>query len=163
MPACPSTAPVAKERKPINCRAKTAATAPMFRSAFRTRRCLVPADAFYEWRATNTAAKQPYAIARQDGQPLALAGLWESWRAGTGKIIRTFAILTTTANEEMLAIHDRMPVIIEPDDWPLWLGEITGDPAELMRPAENGSLMTWRISPAVNSPRNNGAELLEAI
>lgn len=154
---------ITKERKPINARCETAATAPMFRSAYRSRRCLVPADAFYEWQTTNSPSKQPYAIARQDGQPLAMAGLWESWKTDMGKVIRSFAILTTAANDDMAPIHDRMPVIIEPDDWPLWLGEVNGDPAELMRPAESGLLRTWRISPAVNSPRNNRADLLEPV
>jgi putative SOS response-associated peptidase YedK len=109
-------------KRPINARSETAAMFSMFRSALSARRCLVPADAFYEWKAM-ADGKQPYAIARTDGTPLAFAGLWESWRDPAGETIRTFTIMTTSANDDMAALHDRMPVILEPDDWPLWLGE----------------------------------------
>ena len=99
----------------------------MFRGAFAARRCLVPIDAFYEWETVPTG-KQPYAFARTDGAPLAMAGLWEGWRDPAGEVRRTFTIATTAANGFMNRIHDRMPVILEPDAWSTWLGEQRGDP-----------------------------------
>jgi len=153
-------------RRPINARAETVATAPMWRDAFARRRCLVPADAFYEWRAAQGLAargKQPYAIARADGAPLALGGLWDSWRGQDGKIVRSFAIVVTAANATMAPIHDRMPVILEEPDWPLWLGETEGEAAALLRPAAEGVLRVWPVSRAVNTPRNDGPALLTPI
>jgi putative SOS response-associated peptidase YedK len=146
-------------KRPINARAETVATSPLFRSAFAARRCLVPADAFYEWQTT-VAGKQPFAIARADGAPLVMAGLWEGWRSPDGEVLRSFTLLTTEANAEMARLHHRMPVILESPDWPLWLGEQPGAPATLMRPAPNGTLRTWPVSRAVNNVRNNGPELL---
>jgi putative SOS response-associated peptidase YedK len=149
-------------RKPINARAETVATSAMFRAALAARRCLVPADAFYEWKAT-AAGKQPYAIARQDSAPLAFAGLWEGWRWPDGDVSRTFAIITTQANATMARVHDRMPAILEPADWPVWLGEAEADPVALLRPAAEDVLRVWPISRAVNNVRNNGAEMLAPI
>ncbi len=146
-------------RRPINARAETVATTPMWRDAFARRRCLVPADAFYEWHAAPDG-KQPYAVARQDGEPMALAGLRDGWRSPDGEVIRSFAIIVTSANATMAPIHDRMPVIVKPADWPAWLGETEGDPAALLRPAAEGVLQVWAVGRAVNSPRNNGPELL---
>jgi len=121
-------------RKPINARAETVASSGMFRGALAARRCLVPADAFYEWRPM-ADGKQPYAIARRDGQPMAFAGLWEGWRAPDGEVLRTYTIITTAANATMAQLHERMPVILEPADWSTWLGEDAGDPTSLLRPA----------------------------
>ena len=148
-------------RRPINARGETAAMAPMWRDAIARRRCVVPADAFYEWRVVE-GGKQPYAIARQDGEPMAFAGLWDRWRSPDGDAVRTFAIVTTVANATMVPVHDRMPVILEAADWPVWLGEAEGDPAALLRPAPDDVLRVWPVGRAVNSPRNNGPELLEA-
>ena len=148
--------------KPINARSEGAASSGMFRAALETRRAIVPADAYYEWQATPTG-KQAYAIARRDGAPVALAGLWESWRAPDGETLRTFAILTTSANRPMSALHARMPVVLEEADWPLWLGEGDGDPMALLRPAADDLLTLWPVSRAVNSVRNNGADLLDRI
>jgi len=148
-------------RKPINARSETATTSGMFRGALAARRCLVPVDAFYEWRAM-LDGKQPYAIARRDGAPLAMAGLWEGWRAPDGEIIRTFAILTAAANATVRQLHERMPVILEPNDWTAWL-EAEGDPAALLLPALDDVLHLWPVSRAVNSVRNNGSELLDRI
>jgi putative SOS response-associated peptidase YedK len=120
----------------------------------------VPADAFYEWQKRPNETKQPYAIARQDGEVMAFAGLWEGWKAPDGEVVRTFAIITTDANMEMAKVHDRMPVILEPEDWPVWLGEAEGDPATLLYPAADHAVRTWPVSRAVNTPRNNGPELL---
>ena len=146
-------------RRPINARSETAATSGMFRGALASRRCLVPADAFYEWKATATG-KQPYAIARTDGEPLALAGLWEGWRSPEGETLRSFAILTTAANATMLALHERMPVILEAASWDAWLN---GPHDGLMAPAADGVLRLWPVSRTVNSVRNNGAALLDPV
>jgi putative SOS response-associated peptidase YedK len=148
-----------KSRQPINARAESVATAPMFRDALERRRCLVPADVFYEWQAAN-GGKQPYAIARADGQPMAFAGLWEGWRGADGAVIRSFAIVTTNANTQLQALHERMPVILEPADWPAWLGEVAGDAPALLRPSV-AELRVWRVGQAVNSVRNDNPALLE--
>jgi putative SOS response-associated peptidase YedK len=146
-------------RQPINARAETVASSPMFREAYAKRRCLVPADAFYEWQALPGGGKQPIAIAPRSGEGMAFAGIWEGWRGEEGgEVVRTFAIVTTDANATMRTIHERMPVILAPDDWAEWLeGD---DPAALLRPAPDGLLRFWPVSKAVNSPRNNGPELL---
>jgi putative SOS response-associated peptidase YedK len=148
-------------RQPINARAETVATAPMFRDALERRRCLVPADVFYEWQATEQG-KQPFAIARADGQPMAFAGLWEGWRGADGTVMRSFAIVTTNANPVLLPLHERMPVILEPADWPAWLGEVAGEPGALLRPSA-AELRVWRIGMAVNSVRNDSASLLDPV
>ena len=149
------------ERKPINARSETAARLPLFRDAMARRRCIVPIDAFYEWQATETG-KQPHAIARADGAPMALAGLWEGWRGPDGTVLRSFAILTTTACKPLAHLHERMPVMLEPPDWPLWLGEAAGDHLALLRPSA-APLRVWRVSTKVNNVRNNGPDLLEEV
>ncbi len=145
--------------KPINARAETVATSGLFRGAFAARRCLVPAACFFEWRKTG-AAKQPFAIGLQDGAPLALGAIWEGWRSPEGEVIRSFAIITTAANAEMRAVHDRMPLVVEPADWAAWLGETEADAAPLLRPAADGTLTLWPVSSRVNSPKNNDPDLL---
>jgi putative SOS response-associated peptidase YedK len=147
-------------RKPINARAEGVASSSMFRGAFASRRCIVPADLFYEWKAV-AGGKQPYAIARTDGVPLAFGGLWEGWRSPEGEVVRSFAIITTAANAEMDGLHDRMPLVLEEADWPAWLGETAADAAALLRPAPAGTLRMWPVSTRVNSPKNDGPELIE--
>jgi len=149
--------------RPINARGETVASNGMFRAAFAARRCIIPADAFYEWQiipggTPSKPAKQPWAIARTDAAPLAFGGIWESWRAPDGGIIRSFAIITTAANEEMRMFHDRMPIILESGDWAGWLGE-TGVAPEL-RAAQAGTLKFWQVSSEVNSVRNDHAGLM---
>jgi putative SOS response-associated peptidase YedK len=146
-------------RRPINARAETVATSGMFRGALAARRCLVPADAFYEWRV---ADKQPFAIARRDGQPMAFAGLWEGWRSPDGEVLRSFVILTTAANATLRPLHERMPVVLEPADWPGWLGEAPADPLPLLRPAAEDVLHVWPVDRRVGNVRNNDAALLQA-
>jgi putative SOS response-associated peptidase YedK len=148
-------------RQPINARAETLATTPMFRDAFTRRRCLVPADAFYEWQVTE-AGKHPWAIAREDGDPMVFAGLWEGWRGPDATVLRSFTIVTTTANTTLRSLHERMPVILEAADWPLWLGEAEGEAASLLRPSD-AALRTWRVGTAVNNVRNDAPELLAAV
>ena len=144
-------------REPINARAETVASNGMFRQAYAKRRCIVPVVAFYEWKA-EPGGKQPVAIAPSSCEGMAFAGIWEHWRGEGEEIVRTFAIITADANATMQAVHDRMPVILAPGDWAEWLeGD---DPAPLLRPAPDDLLRFWPVSKAVNSPRNNGPELL---
>ena len=148
-------------RQPINARGETIASTPMFRDAFARRRCLVPADAFYEWQAT-ADGKLPWAIARADAACLVFAGLWEGWRGPDGTIIRSYTIVTTSANDALRSLHERMPVVLEEADWPFWLGESGGDPASLIRPS-SAAFRTWRIGTAVNNVRHDGASLLDPV
>jgi putative SOS response-associated peptidase YedK len=105
----------------INARAEEAAAKPAFREALKKRRCLIPADAFYEWQRRSPKTRQPYAIGLKSGEPYAFAGLWESWQPSVGEALTTFTILTTTPNELMAPIHDRMPVIVAPRNYERWL------------------------------------------
>lgn len=117
----------------FNARAETVATAPAFRESFRRRRCLVPVDAFYEWRRDG-GRSTPFAIRRADGDVLALAGLWSGWRdPGTGLARRTFTIVTTAADERLADLHGRMPVIVPPESWAAWLDPAQDETAELGR------------------------------
>ena len=145
-------------KRPIHARSETIASAGFSRRAVASGRCLVPADAFYEWGAVHDG-KQPYAIARTDGAAMAFAALWESWRDPAGEVLRTFTI-ATAANADMAQLHERMPVILEQASWPLWLGEKAGDHATLLQPATVGVVWLWPVSRAVNSVRNNGPTLL---
>jgi putative SOS response-associated peptidase YedK len=122
----------------INARAESIADKPAFRTAVRQRRCLIPADGFYEWQGEKRA-KTPYAIRPRAGGLLAFAGLWEDWR-GPGGALRTCAIVTCEANATLAPIHDRMPVVIAPVDFALWLGEAGHGAARLMRPAPDDLL-----------------------
>ena len=151
-----------KARKPINARSETVATSGMFREAFARRRCLVPAPVYYEWR-DDPDGKTPFAVARVDGNPVVFAGIWESWKSPDGETVRTFATITTDANQLVGQIQDRMPVIIEPEDWPLWLGEAEGDAAALLRPAGEDVLRFWPIDKKVGQVRNDGPALIERI
>ncbi|HEY0202759.1 MAG TPA: SOS response-associated peptidase [Acetobacteraceae bacterium] len=151
-----------KVRQPINARAETVQTAPMFRDAFRARRCIVPIDGFYEWQVLADGAKQPHAVARADGSVMALAGVWEGWRGPEGEAVRSYAVITTTAVDALGHLHERMPVVLEPADWAAWLGEGDGDPAALLRPSVAG-FRVWPVSSRVNSVRNNGPELIEPV
>jgi putative SOS response-associated peptidase YedK len=159
-------------RRPVNARAETISSSGMFRHAFVKRRCIVPAAAFYEWQAgpagqtpagKTPGGKTPYAIARADGDPLAFAGIWEGWRSPDGNILRTFAIVTTTANPEMAVLHERMPVILEAGDWPVWLGEDPGAPETLLRPSPEGVLRLWQVDRRVGNVRNDDPDLLAPI
>ena len=154
------TKDLASARKPVNARAETIATSGMFKSAFAQRRCIVPANAFYEWRA-GADGKQPYAVARRDGEPMAFAGLWEGWRAPDGSVLRTFVIITTDANEMLRELHDRMPVVLEKPDWPLWLGETEGDPVSVLHPSANDVLRVWPVGRAVGNVKHNTPDLLQ--
>jgi putative SOS response-associated peptidase YedK len=156
----------------INARAEGLATKPAFRAALSRRRCIIPADAFYEWErrpgASGRATKVPYAIDRLDGQPMAFAGLWEVWKDRDdpdAEWLRTCTIVTTEANALMAPIHDRMPVILEPEDWSTWLDPATtgGDAARLLVPAPPELFEAWQISTRVNDVRNDAPDLLDPV
>jgi len=150
----------------INARAETVAEKPSFRSAFRHRRCLVPADGFYEWRREGEI-KQPYRIGMKGGAAFAFAGLWESWD-GTDDddAVETFTILTTEANRRLGPIHARMPVILAPDAYDAWLAAESGsrdDALGLLRPFAEAPMAFYRVSTRVNSPRNDDPDCLTPI
>lgn len=147
----------------INARSETAAEKPSFRSAYKRRRCLVPASWFYEWKREGSQ-KVPYRIRRPDGRPLAFAGLWEHWKGSSTESARTtFTILTTSSNDDVAELHDRMPVLVEPDDFDRWLTPEVED-AEATRamlaPAPPGTLVLDRVSTRLNHVKNEGAELM---
>ena len=137
-------------RKPINAKCETVHKLPMFRDAYRRRRCIVPVDGFFEWKAIKGNPKQPYAIAMKDASPFGIGGLWENWKdPNSGEWIRTFAIITTDANEMVAEIHDRMPLIVAPGDYERWLSD-DSDPHDLMRPFPAEPMRMWPISTRVN-------------
>lgn len=145
----------------INARSETAADKPAFRAAIRRRRCLIPADGFYEWRPEGRV-KQPYFLHPADGRPLAIAGLWERWAAPDGGDIESCALLTTAANAAVAALHDRMPVIVDPCDVERWLDPTLTDPvavADLMRPAAPDRLTWHPVSVRVNRVGEDDADL----
>ncbi len=143
------------EYSTINARAESVAKSPAFRSAYRHRRCLVPADGFYEWQVVpGQKIKQPYFIRMADEAPFAFAGLWERWER-EGKVLESCTILTTGANPLMAAIHTRMPVILAPEDYRDWMQGDAGGAAALMKPYPAGKMAAHRVSARVNSPRND--------
>jgi len=145
----------------INARAETLAEKPAFRAACRERRCLIPATGFYEWTKTQQGARLPWYIHRPDGAPIAFAGVWQDWGAEDARQ-GTCAIVTTPANQHLSSIHHRMPLILEAEDWPLWLGEAGKGAARLMKPGPEGVLSYHRVDPAVNSNRASGPDLIVA-
>lgn len=159
----------------INARAETVHTKPAFRRAFAHRRCLLPADGYYEWQrpdAGNGGVKQPYFICRGDGAPLGFAGLYELWRNpelpadDERSWLWTATIITTSAPDDLGQIHDRMPMVVQPDRWADWLDPEGDDPADLMpllAPAASAGLISYPVSTMVNSVRNNGPQLIERV
>ncbi|MGH7145275.1 MAG: SOS response-associated peptidase [Planctomycetota bacterium] len=152
--------------KLFNARSETAAQKPSFRDAFAHRRCIVPANCFYEWRRQRGPhdEKQPLLICRRDRRPLALAGLWERWQAPEGVQVESCSILTTAANRYLKPIHDRMPVILEAADFSRWIDPTTPLPAiqALCTPCPDTTLTAFPVAMRVNSVRNDDASLLES-
>ncbi len=147
----------------INAKAETVQERALWRGPFEKRRCLVPADGFYEWLKISPKSKQPYAYTLSNGAPFAFAGLWDAWRnSSNGEWLQTFAIITTTANELTGKVHDRMPVILHPRDYDRWLerGEGHQPPIDLLRPFEAEAMQADACNPAVGNVRNNGPEML---
>lgn len=147
----------------INARSETVLEKPAFRTAFARRRCLLPADGFYEWERPR---KRAWFIRAADGSPLAMAGLWEVWRGDGDLVVRTCTILTTTANPAVGRLHDRMPVFLDRDDWAAWLEPDNDDVAALaclLVPAPDDLLRLHPVGPRVNSVRNNGPDLVDPV
>lgn len=161
----PSWAKDAKASRPINARADTVAEKPTFRAAFRQRRCLVPADAFFEWQ-TQGSQKQPYCFRMADRGLFALGGLWERWQGPDEQIIETFSLLTTEPNELVATVHDRMPVIVRPADYERWLDPALGEPAAIMGmigPFPARAMIAYPVDPRVGSPSFDAPECLAPI
>lgn len=156
--------------KMINARAETVASKSAFRDALARRRCIIPADGFYEWQSVGGGKlKQAYLVRRADGEPMALAGLWESWRAPDAtedEWLRTCAIVTTRANDDLLTIHPRMPVVLDPGAWEGWLDSDMLDAeaaVALLGPAPTDALVHYPVGNAVNDARHDGPELAEPL
>ena len=146
----------------INARAETIAEKPAFRAAARTRRCLIPASGFYEWTRDDAGNRLPWYIRPAQDEMLAFAGVWQVWERDSRRHV-TCAIVTCAANPAMAQIHHRMPVVLSPGDWALWLGETGHGAARLMQPAPEDALRWHRVDSAVNSNRAEGAELIEPV
>jgi putative SOS response-associated peptidase YedK len=157
-----ATIPAAGARM-INARAETVAQSPAFRASFLRRRCVIPADGFYEWRREGRA-KQPFHFHATDDRPLAFAGLWAPWRdPASGEWLLSAAVVTTAANDTVRQLHDRMPVILGPDGWPIWIDSEIRDPgllSDLLQPAPENLLEMRAVSQRVNNANNEGADLL---
>ncbi|MHB1424413.1 MAG: SOS response-associated peptidase [Gemmataceae bacterium] len=149
--------------KLINARAETVADKPAFRSAFKQRRCLVPASAFYEWQQGKGRSKQPYCIRPRDGGLFALAGLWECWHDPGGEAVETCTVLTAEANELMRSLHERMPVILDPAADALWLdpGASAAALHGLFVPYPSERMEAFAVSPWVSNPKHEGPRCLE--
>jgi putative SOS response-associated peptidase YedK len=151
----------------INAMAETVDTKPMFREAFKRRRCLVPVEAYYEWQKIDAKTKQPYAFALAGGGVMALAGLWETWKSPAEELVRSFTIITTTPNKLCAEIHNRMPVILPPSLWPTWLGEENGDRPEALKrllvPYPADDMAMWPVDKRVGNVRNNDPALIEPV
>ena len=152
--------------QPINARAETVASSGMFRQAFERRRCLIPADGFYEWKKLDAKTKQPMLIHRRDDHLFAFAGLWERWRPSEdAEPIDTCTIITTTPNTLAGTIHNRMPVILDESDFARWLDRETkaADVADLLQPAADDWLDAYPVSTRVNKPANDDPQLIEPL
>ena len=153
--------------KLINARGETVAEKPSFRSAYESRRCLVPVDGFYEWR-TEGGKKQPFRIGFREGKPFAFAGLWESWTVpegleDTGDTVETFTIVTTNANPKLVPIHHRMPVIVDPTDYELWLEGGSDEANAVIKPFSQDDMAFYRVSTRVNNVRNDDEACVEPL
>ncbi len=149
----------------INARSETVAEKPAFRDAFKRRRCLIPSDGFYEWQRTE-GKKQPFFFQLKDGQPFVFAGLWDRWTGDDGKVIESCTILTTAANELLVPVHDRMPVILHEEDYELWLGEDVRKQdllTDLLQPFPASEMISYPVGTRVNSPQNQGEDLISQL
>ena len=143
----------------LNARAETIAEKPAFRAAVRERRCLIPADGFYEWTTDASGARLPWFFRRSDGAPIAFAGVWQDWER-EGERLSTCAIVTTEAKGSLTQVHHRVPVILRPEDWALWLGEEGKGAATPMNAPAEGDLAFYRVDPRVNSNRASGPSII---
>ena len=145
----------------INAKGETLLEKPLWKQPFLKRRCLVPADGYYEWQKLDATHKQPFAFAMKDGSPLAFAGLWERWKAPSGEEVHSYAIITTEANELGAPVQDRMPVILHSADYDRWLSELSPEqpPVDLLRPMPADEMKAWPVSKDVGNVRNNDPSL----
>ena len=148
----------------INARAESIVKAPTWREPFRKRRCIIPANAFYEWPKDGKPPKQPYAFELANAKPFGFAGLWDAWKDGDGHWLQSFAIVTTEANELLARIHPRMPVILHERDYDRWIDreEVERLPLDLLRPFESEEMEVYEANPQVNSVRNTGPAMMRA-
>jgi len=149
----------------INARAETVATTPSFREPFRSQRCLIPADGFYQWKREGKI-KQPYCFEVNEGELFAFAGLWDRWKNPQGDVVETCSILTTTPNSLLSDIHDRMPVILRQDDYELWRDPTFGDAvsvSEMLRPFDARKMRHYPVSTRVNNVRNDDADCAKPV
>jgi putative SOS response-associated peptidase YedK len=152
--------------KMINARAETISEKPSFRTAFKKKRCLVIADSFFEWKRHEDNSKTPMRIKLKSDDLFAMAGIWEAWKSPEGKTLYTCSVITTGPNELMKDIHDRMPVILKPDDEKIWINPTISDANELNKllvPFDENLMETYEVSSLVNSPKNNSVELIQKI
>jgi putative SOS response-associated peptidase YedK len=146
----------------INARVESIRERAAFRDAVQRRRCLLPADGWYEWVAVPGGARQPYFLHRRDGAGLAFAAVWDTWRDAEGRSLVTTAIVTGTAPQDARHIHDRAPVVLEPDEWARWLADAPVDP-DLLHPTPLGVVSAHPVSPAVGDVRVNGPHLVDPV
>jgi putative SOS response-associated peptidase YedK len=152
--------------KTINAMSETAAEKPAFHDALRRRRCLIPADSFYEWRRIGPREKQPYNFGIADGSVFAFAGLWDRWRDTAGDVVETCTILTTKPNSLVATVHDRMPVILPQELYDLWLDPRVNNPAAVvgcLKPYETGLMRKYPVSTRVNRPENDDPECAQEV
>lgn len=151
----------------INAKAETVADKPAFREAFKSRRCILPADGFYEWQKLDAKSKQPYLIRMKDQSSFGFAGLWERWKdKASGETVQSCTIITTEPNELCAPIHNRMPVILDPKNYGAWLGEITAsrdDLLALLRPYPADKMEAYKIGPRIGNVKNDDASLIESL
>ena len=145
-----------------NARGESVAEKPSFRDAFKRRRCLIPASGFYEWK-TAGKIKQPYYISLKSDEPMALGGLWESWQAPDGTLLRSVCVITTGPNAVMESIHDRMPVIVAPDRWQDWLAAPAAAVADVIGPYPAEEMQAWPVSRRVSRMQDDDEELTQAV
>jgi putative SOS response-associated peptidase YedK len=147
----------------INAKAETLTTKAMWRGPFQHRRCLVPADCFYEWKVLDGKTKQPYAFTLRSGEPFAFGGIWDAWKEPDGGWFQSFAIVTTDPNVLAATVHNRMPVIVKPSDYDRWLtrDEAERPPVDLLRPYDAGEMTAYPVDPRVGNVRNNEPSLCE--
>lgn len=152
--------------KMINARSETLLEKPSFRNPFRRKRCLIIADSFYEWKRIDAKTKTPMRIKLKSNDLFGMAGLWEQWKTPDGKSVFTCTVITTTPNELMEGIHDRMPVILKPEDEKIWLDPTNNDLellTQLLKPLDPDLMEAYEVSSLVNSPKNNSIELIQKI
>lgn len=150
----------------VNARAETVSNKEAYRVPFKNRRCLVPADGFYEWETDPKGRKQPFFVRPKTKQPFALAGLWDRWKSSEGTVIDSCTILTTEANESLKLIHERMPAIIDPANFDLWLDPIINNPDQLttlLQPYDSSKITVYPVSSFVNNSKNEGPKCIEKV